>query len=203
MMVMISAGRNGASNMSPRKFSNVIGFDDAPFEREHRGAVTVVGAVFADLRLDGVIIGTIEKDGDDAARNLTDLVLESKFAGHIRLIMLQGIAMGGFNVVDVPSLNKATGLPVLVVSRVNPDMAAIRKALLTDIPDGKRKWALIKNLGDMEPVDGIFIQRSGISRDEAMSVIRRFSTNSRIPEPIRVAHLIGGAISTGQSRGAP
>ena len=189
--------------MSPRKFSNVIGFDDAPFKRDHRGRVTVIGAIFADLRLDGVLVGTIKKDGDDAARNLADLILESKFAGHIRLILLQGIAMGGFNVVDVPSLRKATGLPVLVVSRVNPDMAAIQKALLADIPNGRRKWSIIEDLGEMEPVNGIFIQRSGITPDEAASVIRRFSINSQIPEPIRVAHLIAGALSTGQSRGAP
>ena len=189
--------------MSPRKFSNIIGFDDAPFDRGRRVAVSVVGAVFADLRLDGVLIGTIEKDGNDAARALADLILESKFAGHIRLIMLQGIALGGFNVVDVPSLRQATGLPVLVISRVNPDMSAIQKALLAGIPEGQRKWSIIENLGEMEPVNGIFIQRAGLSRDEASSVIRRFSINSRIPEPIRVAHLFAGALATGQSRGAP
>ncbi len=189
--------------MRQKKISNVVGFDDAPFARDYRGPVTVVGAVFAGLRLDGVLTGTVEKDGDDAARSLATLILESKFAGHIRLIMLQGIALGGFNVVDVPQLQKTTGLPVLVVSRVSPDMASIKKALLAGIPAGNNKWSLIENLGDMEAVNGVFIQRAGISREDAASVIGRFSINSRIPEPIRVAHLIAGAIATGQSRGAP
>lgn len=189
--------------MRPRKLSNVIGFDDAPFERYHQGQVVVVGAIFADLRLDGVVTGFIEKDGTDAAESLAALILESKFAGHIRLIMLQGVTLGGFNVVDAPALNKKTGLPVLIVSRVNPDMASIKKALLAGIPNGRHKWSIIERLGDMEPVNGIFIQRVGLNRDEAASVIHRFSVNSRLPEPVRVAHLIAGAVTTGQSRGAP
>lgn len=189
--------------MRSRKFSNVIGFDDAPFERHYQGPVVVVGAVFAGLRLDGVVTGIIEKDGADAAKSLAKLILESRFAGHIRLIMLQGIALGGFNVVDAPALYEKTGLPMLVISRVNPDMESIRKALLTDIPDGRAKWSMIQRLGNMEPANGIYMQRVGISRDEAVAVIRQFSINSRIPEPVRVAHLIAGAVATGQSRGAP
>jgi uncharacterized protein len=189
--------------MSSRKFSNVVGFDDAPFDRNHQGPVMVVGAVFAGLRLDGVLTGTIEKDGADAAESLAGLILGSKFAGHIRLIMLQGIGLGGFNVVDAPALHEKTGLPVLVIARVKPDMDAIRKALQNGIPDGHRKWSIIQGLGEMEPVNGIYMQRIGFTPEEAAAVIRRFSVNSNIPEPIRVAHLIAGAMATGQSRGAP
>lgn len=39
--------------MTVRIFANVIGFDDAPFSRTHRGDVTVVGAVFAGAGLKG------------------------------------------------------------------------------------------------------------------------------------------------------
>ena len=189
--------------MTARTFSNVIGFDDAPFERNQSGPVTVVGAVFAGLRLDGVLTGVIEKDGTDAAECLSRLILKSRFSDHIRLIMLQGIALGGFNVVDLPALHEQTGRPVLVVCRVNPDLPAIARALSAGIPDGARKWSLIQELGRMEPVNGIYMQRIGLTRDEAGAVIRRFSVNSRIPEPVRVAHLMAGAVATGHSRGAP
>jgi uncharacterized protein len=189
--------------MSPKKFSNVVGFDDAPFDRRHTGPVPVVGAIFADLRLDGVLTGTIKKDGADAAESLAGLILGSKFAGHIRLIMLQGITLGGFNVVDAPALGERTGLPVLVVARVKPDMDAIHDALRKDIPGGRQKWSIIEGLGAMEPVNGVYMQRVGLNREEAAAVIRRFSVNGNIPEPIRVAHLIAGAMATGQSRGAP
>lgn len=189
--------------MAHKRFSNVIGFDDAPFPRDYRGAVKVVGAVFADLRFDGVLMGEIEKDGADAAETLVKLVADSKFAGHAQLIMLQGITLAGFNVVDVSYLNEQLGLPVVVICRKLPDMKAIRKALMTRLPGGNEKWALIEKLGPMEPVGTVFMQRVGLSADEAASVIRHFSIHSQIPEPLRIAHLIAGALIDGESRGDP
>ncbi|MDY6830360.1 MAG: DUF99 family protein [Thermodesulfobacteriota bacterium] len=186
-----------------KRLSNVVGFDDAPFSRDHAGPVAVVGAVYAGPRLDGVLMGEIQKDGTDAADVLATLITESRFSDHIRLILLQGIALGGFNVVDVFSLHQHTGLPVLVVSRVRPDMGAIKKALLSLIPEGKKKWAVIERLGPMEAVANVFVQRVDISMEQARQVIQRFAVHSRIPEPIRAAHLIAGAMANGQSRGCP
>lgn len=183
--------------------SNVIGFDDAPFPRAHRGNVQVVGAVYASERFDGVLMGHIRRDGANAARNIARLVSASKFADHAQLIMLQGIAMGGFNVVDVPWLHQRLRLPVLVVARREPDMAAVKNALLTNVPGGARKWGLIKKLGPMEPVAGIFVQRAGLTLDQASQVIEKFAIHSHIPEPLRAAHLIAGALALGQSRGRP
>lgn len=189
--------------MASKRYSNIIGFDDAPFSPDHQGKVLVIGAVFASLRFDGVLVGEIEKDGSDSATILTKMVSESKFAEHAQLIMLQGIALGGFNVVDVFHLHEKLSLPVLVVSRRSPDMDAIRKALTTQIPDGEKKWAIITRLGSMEALGKVFVQRVGITLEETESVIQRFATHSHIPEPIRVAHLIAGALVDGVSRGNP
>jgi len=189
--------------MSGKRYSNIIGFDDAPFAPEHQGAVTIVGAVFASLRFDGVLMGEIEKDGSDSAEILIKLVSESKFAEHAQLIMLQGIAFGGFNVVDVFYLHEALKLPVMVVSRRSPDLYAIRESLTQQIPDGEQKWAVIDRLGPMEAVGQVYVQRVGISLEDAESVIERFAIHSHIPEPIRVAHLMAGALVDGESRGDP
>ena len=189
--------------MARKRYSNIIGFDDAPFSPDHKGKVWVVGAVFASLRFDGVLIGEIEKDGSDSAATLTKMVSESKFAEHAQLIMLQGIAFGGFNVIDVFHLHEKLNLPVLVVSRRSPDMDAIRKALTTQISDGEKKWEIINRLGPMEALGKVFVQRVGITLEEAEAVIERFAIHSHIPEPIRVAHLIAGALVDGVSRGNP
>jgi uncharacterized protein len=93
--------------------------------------------------------------------------------------MLQGIALGGFNVVDIHGFYRSLNIPVLVVARRAPRMEMI----------GKRKWTLIEKAGPMEPVDGVFVQRAGLSLDLAGQVIRRFSVYGSIPEPLRVAHL--------------
>jgi len=183
------------------KLVNCIGFDDCPFSREHKGNVPIVGTVYSALRLDGIIIGEVEKDGIDAAYKIVQLVRHSKFYEHCNLIMLQGICLAGFNVVDARKVYEELQRPVLVISRKMPNYAAIKKALLTKIPAGIKKWENIKALGPMEPCVSCYVQRIGVDRDEAEKIIRFFSINSNIPEPLRTAHLVAGAIGSGESKG--
>ncbi len=187
--------------MHQLRIAHVIGFDDAPFTPDHVGPVKIVGAVYAHLRLTGVLIGEIEKDGDDAAAVLTRLVSGSKFADNLHLIMLQGIALGGFNVVDVFALHERLALPILVVARRQPNMEAIRDALLTQVPGGAQKWALLERLGPMEPLREVYVQRVGLTMAQATTVLREFTIEGHIPEPLRTAHLIAGALTNGESRG--
>jgi endonuclease V-like protein UPF0215 family len=189
------------SVVSELRMSNVIGFDDAPFTPEYTGPVKVVGTVYARQRLTGILIGDVLKDGDDAAEALGRLIAGSKFAGNLHLVMLQGIALGGFNVVDVFDLHAQLGLPILVVSRRAPDMDAIRDALLTQIPNGAQKWAIIERLGPMEPLRHIYVQRVGLTLSQADAVLKQFTVEGHIPEPLRAAHLIAGALVDGESRG--
>lgn len=187
--------------MSEKRFSNVVGFDDAPFARDHRGKVKVVGTVYAGLRFDGVLIGEIEKDGFDAADRLSELLAGSRFIEHIQLIMLQGIAFGGFNVVDVFALHEQLGLPVLVVARKLPDMEAIRSALLAHIEQGAAKWRVLERLGEMESLAQVYVQRVGVSYEQAADLMDRFAVHGNIPEPLRSAHMIASALVCGHSRG--
>lgn len=180
-----------------------MGIDDAPFPRTQAGRVPVVGAVFADLRLDGILLGSVEKDGFDAADSISGLVGASRFKEHVRLVMLQGITLGGFNVVNVFALSRWLKVPVLVVARRQPDFKAVQQALLTHIPDGQEKWRIIEQLGPMESCAGVYIQRVGIDFETAADLIERMAVHSRIPEPLRVAHLVAGAVVNGESRGHP
>jgi hypothetical protein len=189
--------------VTARGFSHVAGFDDCPFERDHRGDVRVVGAVFTGLSLEGVLCGRVRRDGANATRNIARLVAESKFRRQLQLVMLQGIALAGFNVVDLHDLHRRLELPVLVVTRRRPRLESVREALLQRVPGGARKWALIDRLGPPEPVAGVYVQRVGLSAAQAEEVIRRFAVQGRIPEPLRTAHLIAGGITTGESRGRP
>ncbi|GIK37683.1 MAG: UPF0215 protein [Chloroflexota bacterium] len=187
--------------MVARRFSNLIGFDDAPFSQDYTGPVKVVGTVFTGLHLTGVVIGEVEKDGADAAERLARLVAESRFAEHIQLVMLQGIALAGFNVVDVFDLHHRLELPVLVVSRKLPDLAAIQRALTTQVHEGEQKWALIERLGLPEMAGHVYMQRVGLTLEDAQAIIARFTLHGHLPEPLRVAHLIAGALVSGQSHG--
>jgi endonuclease V-like protein UPF0215 family len=187
--------------MKQNRFSHVVGFDDCPFPPDYWGDVAVVGAVFAGLRLEGVLCGRVRRDGVNATRNLINLIGTSKYAKQLQLVLLQGIALAGFNVIDLHELHEQLDMPVLVVVRRAPRLDKVRKALLVRVRGGERKWALIERLGAAEPAADVFVQRVGLSLQEAESVICRLAVHGSIPEPIRTAHLIAGAIARGQSRG--
>lgn len=182
------------------RLSHVVGFDDAPFAREHRGDVAVIGAVFTGPRLEGVLCGRVRRDGANATRELMRMVRESRFASHLQGVLLQGVALAGFNVIDVPRLSGSLMLPVLVVARRAPDRQAIREALLNRVPGGRRKWQLIEHLGPMEPLARVYVQRAGLTLAQAEAVLERFCLHSRIPEPLRTAHLIASGLVGGWSR---
>jgi endonuclease V-like protein UPF0215 family len=182
------------------RISHVLGVDDAPFPRSHRGDVRVVGALYAGLRFDGVYSTKVRRDGANATRALVQLVRNAQLS-HLQALLLQGIALAGFNVVDILALHEATGVPVLVVARKSPDLTAIRRALVTRVRGGLRKWRLIEKAGPMEPVGALFVQRAGMAADEARALLERLCVHGHVPEPIRAAHLIAGGVTTGASRG--
>lgn len=187
----------GGSN---RRLSHVVGFDDAPFNHDYRGDVLVVGAVFAGQRMDGAISTKVRRDGANATERLIDCLTRSKYFDQAQAVLLQGIAVAGFNVVDVQRLHLATALPVVVVARYLPDLQAIREALLQHVPGGMRKWRLIEAAGPMEPMAGVYVQRCGITLEETTSLITAMQQNGHMPEPLRVAHMIAGGVTTGESR---
>ncbi len=206
---------------------NVIGFDDGPFPREHRGRVLLIGALCSGTRLDGVVSGHVERDGTDATRRIAELVERGHLAANVRAVLLQGIAVGGFNVVDVHGLAARLGVGVLVVTRRRPDMAAVHRALFSDDPPGRprvrgaaRKWRLIQAAGELELLgpsrravrrlgatglaptgQRLWLQRAGLTLEQARDVVLATTLHGHVPEPLRLAHLIAGGVVAGKSRG--
>lgn len=188
------SGRRGPS------YSHVVGFDDAPFEPAERGEVLIVGAVYSRACLEGVMSGHVRRDGDDATRVLARLVARSRFAAHLQAVLIQGIAMGGFNVVDIHALRRAVHRPVITAVRHAPDLEAIHRALLQNVPGGARKWERIERAGPMQYLAGLYVQLAGIAPEAAEPLLERLRIHGRLPEPLRTAHLIAGGIATGESR---
>jgi uncharacterized protein len=186
----------------PRSLTNVVGFDDAPFARDHKGDVLLVGVICSRTRLDGVVSGKIRKDGANSTSRMIELLQGSQFRDHVRAVLLQGIAVGGFNVIDVERLSEELELPVLVVARRPADLAGMRRSLFSGRVQGaKRKWNLIERAGELEPIGPVFCQRANLSKSEAVDLLRATTLHGHLPEALRMAHLIAGGVTTGKSRG--
>ena len=182
-----------------RRLSNVIGFDDAPFERASKGPVALVGTVCSGTRLDIVVRGHIQRDGDDATDEMARLVSEKSLV-HVRAVMLQGITAAGFNVVDIHRLSQTLSMPVMVVMRRRPKMELFFKAM-TAVAGAAEKRVLIERAGPPEPLGDVWVQRAGLTEVEALRMLANTTAHGAIPEPLRLAHIIAGGFTTGKSRG--
>ena len=185
--------------MRKRRISNVIGFDDAPFERGQRGQVALVGTVCSGTRLDIVVRGFVDQDGSNATEVMAQLVREKKLV-HVRGVLMQGITVAGFNVVDINALAEELALPVLVVMRRKPKMQKFLEAL-DKVKHAALKLEVLRKAGPIEACAGLWVHRAGLSLEEAQEVIERTTLHGAIPEPLRLAHLIAGGVTRGVSRG--
>ena len=180
----------------------ILAIDDSALLGER---VMIVGVVFRGGEwMDGVLRSEITRDGMDATDVIAEMATATRHYPQIRVIMLDGVTYGGFNVVDITKLQRRTGLPIIVVMRSEPDMGRIRDAM-QNLPDADRRWQSIQNAGKIYEIDVhgnlLYIQCAGIEITDARKIVQLATTHSHIPEPLRVAHLIATGIVCGESRG--
>lgn len=176
----------------------VVGFDDAPFSRTRGAVVPIVGVVCADTRFEGMLWGRTRRDGWGATDALVKMVTGSKFHPQVHVILLDGIALGGFNVIDLPALAAATGLPCVAVMRRPPNMDAVRSAVAR-LPGSARRMERITRAGAIYQRPPFTFQVQGAEPDVIARVLTRLTWQGHVPEALRLAHLIGSAVKLGES----
>jgi len=180
----------------------ILGIDDAPFDKfkDSGKDILVVGTIFrGGLFLDGILSTSVTIDGTNSTQKLIEMVNTCKFKPQIQCIILDGIALGGFNVVDIHQLYKKTKIPVMVVIRKYPDFKKIKETLKK--LEMERKITLIDKAGIPQKVKNIYVQAVGLELKRVKQLLDLTCTRSFLPEPIRVAHLIAAGIVTGESKG--
>jgi len=191
---------------SVKKEIRIIGFDDGPFIPRKKAKVPVIGVIYRGGNyLDGILKTEIEVDGLDATQKLIKAINSSRHKKQLRIIMLDGITIGGFNIVDISKLYEKTNLPVIVIIRKKPDLKEIEDALKR-LDNLKKRIKCIKNAGEIkcfriEKNKKIYYQSIGLKTQDVKKILKISCIHGLIPEPIRVAHLIAGAIVKGESKG--
>jgi len=182
----------------------LLGIDDSPFKfnDEH---VSIVGVVMrSGTYLECVLKGEVLVDGTDATAVCKNMINKTRHKNQLRAILLDGIALGGFNVVDIEEIYNNTGIPVITITRDEPDFEKIKKALQKNFDDWNYRWNLI-NRGELYEIrtkhNPIHVKCVGIDIEEAKEIIKLSTIRGVIPEPIRMAHLIASGIKRGESYG--
>ncbi|MGQ9869990.1 endonuclease dU [Leptodesmis sp.] len=176
----------------------VIGFDDAPFIRCANHPVPVAGVVCAGTRFEGMVWGQVTPDGWDATEVLCDLLLPSKFLAQVHLVLLDGISLAGFNIVNLPLLAEKLQRPCVTVMRRYPNMQAVEYAIRR-LPNPEQRLALIQQAGLIYKDPPFYFQVSGSQPEIVAKALRRLTDCGNVPEALRVAHLITSAVVKGES----
>jgi len=178
----------------------VLGIDDGVFTPHSNELVDVVGIVYrGGYWLDGFMHTKVRVDGLDATEKLAEMITSSPHYPQLRVIMLNGVTLAGFNVVDIKELCKKVKLPVVAVTRDKPNFDDIKKAL-QNLSHSEQRWKAIEKAGKMIKVrtrngeEPIYVHVAGLSEEDAKRILRSTSTRSNVPEALRVAHIIASGL---------
>lgn len=182
----------------------VLGVDDAPFQFSDKETL-LVGTVFrGGSYIEAVLSETVTVDGLDVTDRIIAMVQESRQGEQVQVVMLDGITFAGFNVADIGNIAEAADVAVIAVSRDRPDRERMRSGM-DHVDRVDEREELIDAAGTVKhhelPDGDVHFQHVGISEEQARTVIDLTTVRGRVPEPVRVAHLIGAGIKSGESKG--
>ncbi len=182
----------------------VLGIDDSPFTFQSKKALIVGVVARLPMYIEGIMRTEITVDGSDANDAIIAMLARSRYREQVRLILFDGVTVGGFNVIDIQRIHRETGIPCATVTREMPDFDRMEAALRAHFPDWKDRLAVIKR-NPMFKVGprrhSVFATLSGMDAENFEMILSECTVQGRLPEPLRIAHLISSAMVLGESHG--
>ena len=176
-----------------------IGFDDAKFKlKSSKNTTLLIGVVCQGTRMVRVNKKEITVDGNDATQAIIDLSMQN--IKHVQYILTDSITFGGFNLIDLEKIHAETKKPVISITEREVNLQAVQEAIVKRFPNNfKEKLEMIIKAGNLYHteistaggISRVFFHSKGINYDEVTSLLEKISIDTKLPEPIRMAHLIG------------
>ena len=158
---------------------------------------TLAGVVIRASRVvDGFAFANCTVGGTDAT-DATIYLFEQLNREDVHYLLVSGLALAGYNVVDLRRVHEATDRPVLSVTYEESDGLedGIREAF--DGEERDRRLELFRAQPDRQQLlvndEQVFVRAVGVDESEARDVIRAFTPEGGRPEPVRVARLAARA----------
>jgi len=144
-----------------------------------------------DHIIDGLTYGTATIGGNDATQNIISM---HGFLARddISCILIDGIVISMFNIIDGMRVAAETGLPVIAITF--KDSKGLENSIVNHFNNWEDKLVQYHNIGARERVKlktgkDLFIRCWRINLRRALAVIDSFTIQGSVPEPIRVAKL--------------
>lgn len=175
----------------------VLGIDDGPFTFKEKEAIFSGVLMRLPGYVESISTGYIEVDGDDSTENIREMIERNRWQEMLHAVLIDGAALGGFNIVDIDALNRQTGIPVITVTSERPDMESIKNALKSHFSSWESKYGMLatREMHEIEVPEGrVFISFAGTELETAREIVRRSIIKGLKPEVLRLAHMISRAI---------
>lgn len=175
---------------SEKKGIRVLGIAES-FKKSGKKS-TLAGVVMRrDLIIDGMVFGSATIEGDDAMDSIISMH-RSLERDDINCILLDGLVISMYNIVDGERVASETGLPVLAITF--EDSMGLEDSIKRHFDDWQYKLEQYQRLGKREKITlktgkNLFIRYWGLSQKRAVAILNSFTLQGSVPEPIRVAKL--------------
>jgi endonuclease V-like protein UPF0215 family len=149
-----------------------------------------------DLVIDGIVFGKATIGGNDATQNIIGMYNNLE-RNDIGFILLDGMIISMFNIIDGEKIHNSTGIPVIIITFRNSQ--GIDNIIKNHFPDSyEARLSLIKKLGTRDTIilktnKFLLIRTWGIKLDDAEKLLNSFLLQGSIPEPIKLAKIISRA----------
>lgn len=146
-----------------------------------------------DFIIDGFIFGQCTIGGDDSSDAIIQMYSRLD-RDDISFIMISGLIISMYNMVNIKMIHEVTKLPVIGVTYA--DSEGIEDAIKHHFPNASQsKIEQYLKIGNRTRVTlhtghGLYIRTEGCSSLEAKKLLDMFTLQGSIPEPIRIAQLL-------------
>lgn len=175
---------------SEKKGIRVLGIAES-FKKSDKKS-TLAGVVMRrDLIIDGMVFGSATIEGDDATDSII-LMHRSLARDDINCILLDGLVISMYNIIDGEKVAAETGLPLIAITF--EDSKGLEDSIRHHFDNWQSKLDQYQKLGKRERValktdKNLFIRYWGLSQKRAIAILNSFTLQGSVPEPIRVAKL--------------
>ncbi len=158
---------------------------------------TLAGVVVrANRVVDGFSFGTCTVGGSDVT-SAVERLYDRLGREDVQFVLVSGIALAWYNVLDMHQLSAAVDRPVVSVTYEDSDGLddAIREAFEGDARDERLATYRAQPARTPVGVNGetVYVRAVGVSTAEARDVVRAFTPEGGRPEPLRVARMAARA----------
>lgn len=177
-----------------------IAITSGPIDRAKRNKTLIVGAVYRETYIEGLLSTRVTVDGIDSTAQIIKMIKGSRFRDQIRILLFNGIALAGLNIINPKLLEKKLKMNVVLLNRRRQNakdlINALNESSRITRKNTRERAKVVEEHSSTKILKArnLFLQ-SGLDDH----YLRNFADKAF--EALRISHIISRGISSGESKG--